>query len=326
MKTPMVLRATRLLAVLAWLAVACSRPEDRPKGQEPGTLRPATDRPQAPTPPAMEKPAPPPAPPAVRRVALRQGQLVAAIGDIHGDLTALRGVLKLAGATDAKDRWIGGDRIVVLTGDYLDRGDDERGIWDLLLALQDQAAAAGGAVHPLIGNHEMLNAQGDLDSVSMRGRLAFNEGGLTRKQLFSPGGKLAMRLATRKVTLVIGRTVFVHGGVTTTQARRGLDELNRAAAGFLEGTRPALDFDVNTMLWMRHYSNGNPSPEVCDELAATLRLLDADRMVMGHTPQKAINAACGDRAWRIDVGLSRHYGSHAPEVLVVQDNRVRVLR
>ncbi|MBU1243069.1 metallophosphoesterase [Myxococcota bacterium] len=289
-------------------------------------MRPGSGHTQETTPAAAEKPTSGPGAPAVKRISVKPGQVVTAIGDIHGDLTALRGALKLAGAIDEKDQWIGGDGIVVLTGDYLDRGDDEKAIWDLLLALQGQAETTGGAVFPLIGNHEMLNAQGDFDSVSMRGKLAFNEKGLTRRQLFAPGGRLALLLATRKVTLVIGRTVFVHGGITTTQVRRGLDELNLAAAGFLEGTRPSLDFDVNTMLWMRHYSNGVPSAEICEELAATLRLLDADRMVVGHTPQKTINAACDGRAWRIDVGLSRHYGSNGPEVLVIQDNRVKVLR
>ena len=289
-------------------------------------MRPGVGHTQEKTPAAAEKPATSPALRPVKRIAVKPGQVVAAIGDIHGDLTALRGALKLAGAIDEKDQWIGGDRFVVLTGDYLDRGDDEKAIWDLLLALQGQAQTAGGAVFPLIGNHEMLNAQGDFGSVSMRGKLAFNEKGLTRRQLFAPGGKLALLLATRKVTLVIGRTVFVHGGITTTQVRRGLDELNLEAVEFLSGRRSTLDFDVNTMLWMRHYSNGTPSDEICEELAATLKQIDADRMVMGHTPQKTINAACGDRAWRIDVGLSRHYGSNGPEVLIIDGNQVKVLR
>ena len=324
--TPGGFRTAAWLALWSFLAVACSRPEDRPKGQEPGTLRPTPGRTAEGNPAVSEKPVAALAAPTVTRITLKPGQLVTALGDIHGDLTALRGALKLAGAIDEKDQWIGGDRIVVLTGDYLDRGDDEKEIWTLLLSLQAQAAAGGGAVYPLLGNHELLNAQGDLDSVSARGKTAFDEPGKTRRQLFAPGGKLALLLATRKVTLVVGRTVFVHGGITTTQARRGLDELNLAASEFLTGKRPALDFDVNSMLWLRHYSSGVPSAEICEELAATLKMIDADRMVMGHTPQKTINAACGGLAWRIDVGLSKTYGSNGPEVLVIDGDQVSVKR
>ena len=48
-----------------------------------------------------------------------------AFGDVHGDLQATRQALRLAGAIDAHDRWVGGPLVVVQTGDQLDRGDDE---------------------------------------------------------------------------------------------------------------------------------------------------------------------------------------------------------
>jgi len=38
----------------------------------------------------------------------------------------------------------------------MDRGDDEKSCVDWLFHLKKQAAAAGGAVHVLIGNHEVL--------------------------------------------------------------------------------------------------------------------------------------------------------------------------
>jgi hypothetical protein len=43
----------------------------------------------------------------------------------------------------------------------------------------------------------------------------------------------------------------------------------------------------------------------------------AKRMVVGHTIQEAgINAACGGRVFRIDVGLSRGCGDGEPQVPV----------
>ncbi|MCA9658976.1 MAG: calcineurin, partial [Myxococcales bacterium] len=50
---------------------------------------------------------------------------IVALGDVHGDLEATRHALRIAGAIDGDDRWIGGDLVVVQTGDQLDRGDDE---------------------------------------------------------------------------------------------------------------------------------------------------------------------------------------------------------
>jgi len=91
---------------------------------------------------------------------------IVAIGDVHGDLDATRSALRLAGAIDAEDRWIGGQLVVVQTGDQLDRGDEERAILDLFDRLRSQAAAAGGAFHALLGNHELMNAKGDLRYVT----------------------------------------------------------------------------------------------------------------------------------------------------------------
>src|SRR6185312_711248 len=69
---------------------------------------------------------------------------VVAIGDLHGDLDALRATLRLAGAIDSDDRWIGKDLTVVQTGDQVDRGDQDREVLDVLEKLEGDAKAAGG--------------------------------------------------------------------------------------------------------------------------------------------------------------------------------------
>ena len=51
---------------------------------------------------------------------------IVAVGDLHGDLAATRAVLRLAGAIDDKDHWVGGELVLVQTGDEIDRGDDDR--------------------------------------------------------------------------------------------------------------------------------------------------------------------------------------------------------
>jgi hypothetical protein len=49
-------------------------------------------------------------------------------------------------------------------------------------------------------------------------------------------------------------------------------------------------------------------------------------MVVGHTVQRAgISSACDDEVWRIDTGLSQHYGGKL-EVLEIQSGVVKVLR
>src|SRR5258708_36725045 len=67
-----------------------------------------------------------------------------AVGDVHGDFDDLCRILKRTGLVDNQNRWIGGSATLVQTGDLVDRGPQGRGVIDLLLGLEKQAAEAGG--------------------------------------------------------------------------------------------------------------------------------------------------------------------------------------
>ena len=95
-----------------------------------------------------------------------------AVPDLHGDLAHARRSLQLAGVLapdDASDpdAWIAGaDAHLVQTGDILDRGENSIDVMDLLARLSERAAAAGGEVTALLGNHELMTLQGDLSYVA----------------------------------------------------------------------------------------------------------------------------------------------------------------
>ena len=86
---------------------------------------------------------------------------IIAIGDLHGDYEAYIEILGRAGLIDKKQRWSGGDDILVQTGDIADRGPDSLKIIRHIRKLQDDAAKAGGQVIVLNGNHEAMNMTGD---------------------------------------------------------------------------------------------------------------------------------------------------------------------
>ena len=87
---------------------------------------------------------------------------VVAVGDVHGAYDGFLTILRFAGIVDAKGRWAGGKAHLVQTGDVLDRGKDARKVLDLLMRLEGEARKAGGRVHALLGNHEVMNMLGDL--------------------------------------------------------------------------------------------------------------------------------------------------------------------
>jgi hypothetical protein len=98
---------------------------------------------------------------------------VVALGDIHGDFDQFTRVLRDAGLINQRNVWIGGKTHFVQTGDVPDRGPETRKIMNLLMVLERQAKNAGGMVHALIGNHESMNAYGDLRYVTKKEYTAF---------------------------------------------------------------------------------------------------------------------------------------------------------
>jgi len=84
------------------------------------------------------------------------GAPVYVASDIHGHPEMLSGLLRQAELLDARDRWSGGGATLWLLGDYVDQGPDGLGVIDLAMRLQREAAAAGGSVGALLGNHDVL--------------------------------------------------------------------------------------------------------------------------------------------------------------------------
>lgn len=78
------------------------------------------------------------------------------IGDVHGEYDKLCRLLRGARLVDGGLRWSGGESRLTLVGDFFDRGPDGIGVVELVMRLQGEAAAAGGAVHALLGNHDAL--------------------------------------------------------------------------------------------------------------------------------------------------------------------------
>ena len=100
---------------------------------------------------------------------------IIAVGDLHGDFSAWRDIARAARLVDDRGRWIGGETVLVQTGDVVDRGPDSLKIILDLMRLQREASRSRGKVIALVGNHEAMNVTGDLRYVSAADFAAYTD-------------------------------------------------------------------------------------------------------------------------------------------------------
>ena len=100
-------------------------------------------------------------------------QRIVAVGDLHGDYAAWLAIARDAKLIDASNRWSGGRTTLVQLGDIPDRGPETLRIIRHLQQLEREAAAAGGKVIAVLGNHEAMNVTGDLRYVTVPEFTAF---------------------------------------------------------------------------------------------------------------------------------------------------------
>jgi hypothetical protein len=206
-----------------------------------------------------------------------------AVGDMHGHADELVALLAAEGLVDEAGAWSGGDAEVWMIGDLVDRGPDGIAVIDLVMRLQREAAAAGGTVGCILGNHEvqLLAADrfGDEDDVAGRSFMdGWRVNGGNEADLRGLRDEHRAWLAGLPPLALVGDTLLVHAdSLFYAEAGADAEEVARAFGDVLASDdREAWD-ELLTQFARR------------DELgeAGARRLLNqfgGSRIVHGHTP------------------------------------------
>jgi hypothetical protein len=274
---------------------------------------------------------------------------ILSIGDLHGDFLQTSGLLRNLGLMDAGGGWTGGQDVLIQTGDIADRGHQEMDVYKALFRLQDEAPASGGEVIMLLGNHELMNLQGDYSYADTLTGALHGETA-KRTEEFGPKGWLGKQLRRRsQVVARIGEkygfthpVLYAHAGILPTVAEAfdhrsnssGVEDAGEKAADLLNAAvRRRLSnrtwteirddnssyFTDTGPLWTRHLARSLDAG-LCVELEQSLQIFGATRMVVGHTPQVdgKVHHRCRGRLVLADTVISSAYagGGHPSAVEV----------
>jgi hypothetical protein len=214
------------------------------------------------------------------------------LSDIEGNFGAFRKLLQANGVIDSAFNWTFGDGHLVLIGDFVDRGEQVTEVLWLIYALEDKAKAAGGYVHYVLGNHEIMVLSGDIRYVHPKYKAnsaLLNEG---YTSLFNEHTELGRWLRTKNIMEKVGDVLYTHGGISSE-----INKMNLNLAAINDLTRPYYSdssyvypdqklitlFDSKTSpFWYRgYYVGANLATQ--QQVDSTLALYGVLQIATGHS-------------------------------------------
>jgi hypothetical protein len=253
------------------------------------------------------------------------------LGDLHGDFEVTTRVLASAGliTTTAPRHWTGGSRVLVVTGDVIDKGSAATQIIDLMLSLEPEAEAAGGRLIVTLGNHEAeFVANPATDKVKeFREELVLTKG-LDPETVAAGQTKYGEWLLTRPVAAQVDDWFFCHGGNTGGLTAAQIDQAFRdrfSGRAVPDFAHPFLIGDDSLLEASGWWMSSDPEGVIDFNLSQ----LPASHLVFGHEPgtlpfpdDPQGTRAEGEMATRyvgriflVDVGMSHAVGYSTGAVL-----------
>lgn len=229
-----------------------------------------------------------------------------AISDIEGNFQPFCRLLLKNKVIDRYFNWIFEDGHLVIVGDCFDRGEQVMECLWLIYMLEEKAEKSGGKVHFILGNHEIMNLNGDWRYVHPKYATLVNTDKLYTA-LYDGNSELWRWLLTKNIMEIIGNILFVHGGIA-----KDLVDLNIPIEEINERTRPyyaranqtftdpllQLVFNSNNSpFWFRGYYQHEMNETIVD---AALKHFDVNTIVTGHTLMERVTPFFNGKVINID--------------------------
>ncbi|MFN0255621.1 metallophosphoesterase [Pedobacter ureilyticus] len=245
------------------------------------------------------------------------------VSDIEGQFVGFRNLLLANKVIDEQYNWTYGKGHLIICGDLFDRGlSVTETIW-FIYKLEELAKKAGGYVHTILGNHDIMNLSGDLRYVQPKYMESAKLMEVDYMTLYDKNSELGRWLRTKNTIEKIGDNLCMHAGVSPiiNELGHSVAQINTLCRPFYDQVKqlqgvgdPKIDpffKGKSSLFWYRGYFFEPKATEV--EVTKTLDIFNVKRVIVGHTIVKG-NVAFyyGGKVLGIDV--NRHGGDHQAAV------------
>lgn len=260
------------------------------------------------------------------------------ISDIEGNFDAFSSFLLNNKVIDNNYNWIFGNGHLLLNGDFVDRGKNVTQVLWLIYKLENQADKQGGKVHYILGNHEIMNFQGNTNYNKKKykrvAQLISKNDSITvaTKFMYSDKTELGKWLRSKNVIEKIGNYLFVHAGISPEILKYSvsISDINRIARDNWD--KNLYDEEENNKVenfitgkkgiyWYRGLAQDYKYYEKIKEteLNKVLKYYQADKIIFGHTVVEDITKEFKGKTINIDVKHGEEKNSEKTKGLLIEN-------
>lgn len=248
------------------------------------------------------------------------------LSDIEGNFAALRKLLQGNGVINENFDWTFGSGELVLVGDFFDRGSQVTEVLWLIYSLEEKAKAAGGYVHFVLGNHEIMNLSNDLRYLNAKYLETVTASQEQYSTLYGDSSEIGRWIRTKNIMERVGDMLFLHGGYSSEMNNTGLtiEKINELARPFFADTTYTYPYIETELImgekgpfWYRGYYMGTKTATDA-QIDSTLNNFYVKHIVTGHTIiADTISVLRKGRLFDTDV----HHAGGKSEALLMEDKK-----